>query len=186
MIFNTHSDLAGNHAFLSASKYHWIRYNEEKLESTFTTAMAAARGSRLHNLAMQLINEGVKLARTQATLNMYVNDAIGYRMKPEQVLFYSENAFGTVDAISFRKNLLRIHDLKTGVNPGSHDQLLIYAAFFCLEYGFKPPEIDMELRLYQNDEIFPLIPDPKDVIDIMAIIVRFDARINDMKRELAS
>lgn len=186
MNFNTHSDLAGLHAFLSASKYHWIRYDDEKLVSTFTTAMAAARGTRLHNLAMQLINEGVKLARTQATLNMYVNDAIGYRMKPEQVLFYSENAFGTVDAISFRKNLLRIHDLKTGVNPGSFDQLLIYAALFCLEYGYKPAEIQIELRLYQNDEMLVHVPEPKEVIDIMDVIKRFDARLNEVKRELAA
>lgn len=186
MIFNSHSDLAGKHAFLSASKYHWINYDEEKLEQSFITAMAAARGTRIHNIAQQLITEGIKMGRSKTTLNMYVNDALGFRMTPEQILFYSENAFGTADAISFRKDVLRIHDLKTGVIPGSPKQLYIYAALFCLEYGIKPPEIQMDLRLYQNDAIEMFEPDPKDIIDIMATIIRFDKYINDVKREAMS
>lgn len=186
MIFNTHSDLAGQHAFLSASKYHWINYDDEKLSNSFVTAMAAARGTRLHNIAQQLISEGVKIGRAKTTLHMYVSDAIGFRMKPEQVLYYSPNAFGTVDAISFRKNFLRIHDLKTGVIPGSFKQLLIYAALFCLEYGFKPAELQIELRIYQNDEIEILEPDPKDIIDIMATIIRFDKYIDNLKMEAMS
>lgn len=183
MNFNTHSNLVGKHAFLSASKYHWIRYDDEKLDQSFMTAMAAARGTRLHDIAMQLIKEKILLPETSATLNAYVNDAIGYRMTPEQVLYYSENCFGTADTISFRDDLLRIHDLKTGVNPGSHDQLMIYTAMFCYEYGIKPPTIDIELRLYQNDDIKILIPDPRDVIEVMDIMRRSDERINLLKME---
>ena len=59
----------------------------------------------------------------------------------EQALYYSDNCFGTADAISFKKNFLRIHDLKTGVTPGSMKQLLIYASMFCLEYNFLPIQI---------------------------------------------
>ena len=33
MKWNDHSRISGLHAFLGASKYHWINYNEEKLES---------------------------------------------------------------------------------------------------------------------------------------------------------
>src|SRR5690606_21219037 len=123
---------------------------------------------------MNLIKEGIKLEDTQATLNAYVNDAIGFRMTPEQILYYSDNCFGTADALSFRNGLLRIHDLKTGVNPSSMDQLLIYAAMFCLEYDMKPPTIAMELRIYQNDEIHILEPDPGEVIQIMDTIKKFD------------
>ena len=76
-------------------------------------------------------------------------------MTPEQVLFYSVNAFGTADAIAFdeRSKLLRIHDLKTGVTPASMAQLHVYAALFCLEYDKPPFEIKYDLRIYQNDEI---------------------------------
>jgi len=110
MNFNKHFRLEGQHAFLSASKYHWINYDEEKLISTFTKFQATQKGTALHELAMNLINLGVKLPKTNKTLNMYVNDAIGFKMHTEQILYYSDNCFGTADAISFKKNLLRIHD----------------------------------------------------------------------------
>jgi hypothetical protein len=32
---------------------------------------------------------------------MYVNDAIGYNMKVEQPLYYSENCFGHADTLCF-------------------------------------------------------------------------------------
>lgn len=110
MQFNDHYKLAGKHAFMSASKYHWINYSADKMAETFRTAQAAALGTRLHNTAAELIELGIKLPRSRKTLNMYVNDAIGFRMQPEQVLYYSDNCFGTADAISFdhRKKFLRI------------------------------------------------------------------------------
>lgn len=183
MRFNSHSELVGSHSFLSASKYHWINYTDEKLEKVYRTAQAAQRGVALHEFAMNAIRLGIKLPRTPKTLNDYVNDAIGYRMTTEQVLFYSLNAFGTVDAISFRKNLLRIHDLKTGVVPASVHQLEVYAAYFCLEYGFKPSQIDMELRIYQNDEIRVYEPDPDDITHIISRIISGDAAINAIRAE---
>lgn len=186
MIFNTHSHIEGKHAFLSASKYHWINYSDEKMEQVFQTAVAAQQGTRLHDFASKAIELGIKLPRSAKTMNLYVNDAIGYRMTPEQVLFYSVNAFGTADAISFRKNLLRIHDLKTGVHPASMNQLEIYAAFFCLEYGMKPAQIEMELRIYQNDDVVIHIPEADDITHIMDKIVSFDARIDALKLEALS
>lgn len=184
MDFNKHSLLEGRHAFLSASTYHWIRYSDEKLIDTFVNAKAKQRGTELHSLAHDLIRLGVKLPATKKSLNQYVNDAIGFRMSPEQMLVYSENAFGTADAISFRKNLLRIHDLKTGINSASFDQLEIYAAFFCLEYGFRPFEISMELRLYQNDECAVLVPDPDSITHIMDRVITFDKLIEKIKSEV--
>lgn len=177
MNFNQHYDLVGKHAFLSASKYHWINYDEEKLDQTFRTALMAQRGTELHELAFNAIRLGVKLAETGQTVNMYVNDAIGFRMIPEQVLYYSEHAFGTADAISYRDGLLRIHDLKSGVTRTSEHQLEVYVAFFCLEYDIKPDEIEIELRIYQNDNISRYIPDPIDIYRIMETIVLFDKRI---------
>jgi hypothetical protein len=120
---------------------------------------------------------------------MYVNDALGYRMTPEQVLFYSRNAFGTADAISFRRErghdrtVLRIHDLKTGKNKASVDQLQIYTAFFCLEYGVRPHEIDIELRIYQNDYIQIYEPDPDDIVHIMDKLEIFDRIIEQAREE---
>jgi hypothetical protein len=188
MIFNKHSNLAGAHAFLSASKYHWIRYDEDKLERLFTTAMEAQRGVELHDLAHQLIRQGVKLPNTSATLNRYVNDAIGFRMKPEQVLYYSPNCFGTADAIGFtqRSKKLRISDLKTGKTQASMDQLLIYAALFCLEYRYEPFDVETELRIYQNDDIKLLIPDPVDISTIMEKIKYFNKRLNALMEEAES
>lgn len=153
------------------------------MEQVFKTAMAAQRGSELHDLAAKLIKLGVKLPRTSKTINDYVNDAIGYRMIPEQVLAYSENAFGTADAISFRDGLLRIHDLKTGTTRASMEQLWVYMAFFCLEFGFKPFEIQAELRIYQNDEIIVNVPEVPVITEIMSKIVAFDRRLNEIRME---
>jgi len=166
--------------------YHWINYDDERLEARFVTSMAAQRGSELHALAHQAIRLGVKLPKSQKSLNMYVNDAIGYRMSSEQTLYYSENCFGTADAISFRRNMLRIHDLKTGVTPTSEHQLEVYAALFCLEYRFKPMEIEIEMRIYQNDEARVYIADPDDITHIMSKIIMFDKRITEMRLEALS
>ena len=186
MLFNTHSELAGKHAFLSASKYHWANYDLEKLDRTYRTALAAQRGTELHEFAAEAIRLGLKLQASQRTINKYVNDAIGFRMIPEQVLFYSVNAFGTADAISFKKDFLRIHDLKTGVNKVNMRQLEIYVALFCLEYGIKPGSIQTELRIYQNDEIFVHTPELDDILQIMDKIVTFDAHIETIRREALS
>ena len=183
MNFNRHSELNGRHAFLSASKYHWVNYSDEKLEAVYSTALAAKKGTELHNFAAEAIRLGIKLPRTPKTLNMYVNDAIGYRMIPEQVLCYSANAFGTADAISFRKNLLRISDLKTGINPANMLQLEIYAAFFCLEYQYRPGEIDILLRIYQNDEVVEHEPEVDSIAHIMDRIITADRRIEELKME---
>ena len=187
MLFNDHSKLLGEHAFLSASKYSWLGYDEEKLATTYETAQAAALGTRLHALAAEHISLGMKMPRNNATFNAYVNDAIGYRMTPEQVLFYSVNAFGTADAIRFdeRKSFLRVHDLKTGVNKASMAQLDIYNALFCLEYDILPTEISSELRIYQNDEIYIREPEPDEIAHVMSKIVHFDKLIEAIKAEEA-
>ncbi len=114
MNFNNHLNLEGRHAFLGASQWHWINYDDEKLVDTYTRRQATLRGNVLHAFAADCIRLGQKLPDIQQTLNMYVNDAIGFKMTPEQILYYSENCFGTADAICFRNNMLRIHDLKTG------------------------------------------------------------------------
>lgn len=183
MNFNKHSNLEGQHAFLGASKYHWINYDTEKVSDAFLKFKAVQKGTRLHAFAAECIELGQKLPRSKKTLNMYVNDAIGYGMTPEQVLYYSDNCFGTADAISFKNGMLRIHDLKTGVIPAHIEQLEIYAALFCLEYKIKPGEIDTELRIYQNDEILYHNPTTDDILPIIDKIVTFNKIINNIKEQ---
>lgn len=187
MNFNKHSDYKDKHAILSASKYHWIRYSDEKLQEFYRTQRAAERGTRIHALAKDLIELGVKLPRTRQTLNMYVNDAIGFKLTPEVTLLYSKNAFGCADTIGFRNNFLRIHDLKTGVSPASMDQLMIYAALFCLEYHVRPEALSgCELRIYQLDDIAFLKPEPERIRFVMDRIIHFDNALNDIQKEEGS
>lgn len=183
MNFNDHSRLEGQHAFLGASQYHWINYSEEKLAERYSTFLATLKGTELHEFAATCIKLKQKLPRSQKTLNMYVNDAIGFRMKPEQVLYYSDNCFGTADAISFKDNFLRIHDLKTGVVPAKMEQLMIYAALFCLEYKIKPGSIQIELRIYQNDDVHIHQPGADEILPIIDKIISFDKVINKIKAE---
>lgn len=183
MNFNPHSNLIDEHAFLGASKYHWINYSDEKLIDTYHSFQAMLQGTKLHEFARQCILLGQKLPKSPKTLNMYVNDAIGFRMKPEQILYYSDNCFGTADAISFRNGLLRIHDLKTGVLPAHMEQLLIYTALFCLEYRVKPSDIEIELRIYQSDEVLYHKPGVDEIVPIIDKIITFDKLLRRIQEQ---
>ena len=181
MNFNRHLNLAGQHAFLGASKYHWINYDDDKVAESYMRFLAVQKGTVLHEFAAQCIALGQKLPKSKKTLNMYVNDAIGYKMTPEQILYYSENCFGTADAISFRDSFLRIHDLKTGVIPAKMEQLKVYAALFCLEYKIKPGEIGIELRIYQNDDVEYCTPEVDEIAHIMDRIITSDKIISKIR-----
>ena len=185
MNFIQHSDLVGQHAFLGASKYHWINYDEDKLTQAYLSSLAVQRGTELHDFACMCIKLKQELPHIKKTLNMYVNDALKFKLTPEQPLYFSRNCFGTADAISYdeRKKFLRIHDLKTGTSPTHMEQLQIYAALFCLEYHIKPDTFQSELRIYQNDAIQIYIPESVDIARIMDTIIRFDDQIEKLKME---
>ena len=185
MIWNSHSrDVPeGAHAFLGASRYSWLNYDEQKLITAYQNFLATQRGTELHDFARRCIKLGQRLPKSKKTLNMYVNDAIGFKMRPEQPLYYSENCFGTTDAISFKDGYLRIHDLKTGVTPASLHQLEIYAALFFLEYHVKPGEVGIELRIYQNDDILIGNPTAEIIVPTMDKIKLFDSIIARIKEE---
>ncbi len=198
MIFEQHKELHGKHALLSPSQPFWLRYSEEQLGQKYISSYAQAIGTSLHELAETLIRNNLKLKKSDKltvvshllndgiprniidndvdriypNFTTYVNDAIGYKLIPEQILYYSQYCFGTADAISFRKNFLRIHDLKTGTSPAKMEQLMVYAALFCLEYKIKPGDIETELRLYQNGEIIQHEPTANDILLIMDCIVQ--------------
>ncbi len=183
MNFHKHLNLEGQHAFLGASKYHWINYDEEKVADVYSKLLAAQKGTELHDYAAKSIKLGQKLPKSQKTLNMYVNDSIGFKMTPEQVLYYSENCFGTADAIGFRNKFLRVHDYKSGVTPAKMEQLYIYVALFCLEYRIKPSEIDIETRIYQSDEIIIDNPTAEIIVPIMDKIITFDKLLTKIRSE---
>ena len=177
MNFKRHSELEGRHAIFSASQSSWLRYNDDKAVDTYLNLRAKEMGTIIHEWAAQTINLGFKQPRSNKTICAYVNDAIGYKMNTEVVLYYSDYFFGTADAISFRNNFLRIHDLKTGKSGKieSHmEQLMVYAALFCLEYKVKPGEIEMELRVYKNDEVLRHTPTDDEILPIMDKIVHLN------------
>ena len=184
MLFNSHRNLEGLHAPFSASQSHWLRYDDEKAVDVYVNKKAAEMGTRLHCWAKSTIDLGIKQPRSKKTLYAYVNDAIGFKMDTEVVLYYSERFFGTADAISFRNNMLRIHDLKTGKTPVHIEQLMVYAALFCLEYRVKPADIDIELRVYQNDEVLYHNPTAEEIVPIMDKIVHLDSILERIDQEV--
>ena len=174
MNFNQHFRLNGLHAPFSPSQPSWLNYTDEKALDVYANKKAAEMGTRLHNWAKETIDLGIRQPRSKKTIYAYVNDAIGFRMDTEVVLYYSDRFFGTADAISFKDNFLRIHDLKTGTSPVHIEQPLVYAALFCLEYKIKPSDIKIELRIYQNDEIQIYEPEEGEVEEVMNKIVHLD------------
>ena len=183
MNFIRHSNLNGLHAPFSPSQSSWLRYDDDRAMEVFLNKKAAEMGTRLHAWAKETIDLGIRQPKSKKTLYAYVNDAIGFKMSTEVVLFYSERFFGTADSIAFRDNFLRIHDLKTGKIPADMEQLEIYAALFCLEYKVKPEDIGMELRLYQNDEVMYHNPTPEDIRQIMDKIVHLDQVIQKLEED---
>lgn len=181
MRFNNHTNLEGLHAPFGASKSSWLRYDDDKAIETYQNMKAAELGTKLHAWAAETIKLGIKQPRSNKTISAYVNDAIGFKMSTEVVLFYSEYFFGTADAICFRNNTLRIHDLKTGSTKVKMEQLEIYAALFCLEYKIKPADINIELRIYQNDEILVHKPEVDDIVPIMDKIIHLNRLIINME-----
>lgn len=185
MNFNNHNKLAGLHAPFSPSQSSWLRYDDEKVIEVYRNKQAAQMGTRLHAWAKETIDLGIKQPRSKKTIYAYVNDAIGFKMSTEVVLFYSERFFGTADAICFRNNYLRIHDLKTGQTKVHMEQLMIYAALFCLEYKIRPGDIEIELRIYQNDKILYHNPTAEEIAPIMDTIVHLDKILQRLEGEEA-
>ena len=179
MRFNEHSNLNGLHAVFAPSKSSWLRYDDNKALEVYQNMKASEMGTLLHAWAKNTIDLKIKQPRSNKTLYAYVNDAINFDMSTEVVLFYSIRFFGTADAICYRKEKngrfkLRIHDLKTGEKPVKVEQVRIYAALFCLEYDVRPSDIDIELRIYQNDEVMIDEPTADDIAAIMGIIIHLE------------
>ena len=186
MKFNDHNKLEGLHSVFSASKPTWLRYDDERAIDIYSNRKAAEMGSILHKWAQDTINLKIKQPRSKKTIYAYVNDAIGFDMDTEVVLYYSERFFGTADAISFSNGVLRIHDLKTGKTGKIEDhmeQLLVYAALFCLEYKMKPGEIKIELRIYKNDDVLVCNPEADDILPIMDKIIHLDNLLAKLEYE---
>lgn len=186
MKFNEHYNLQGKHAFLSPSQPAWLNYDDDKLARRYQSDKANAIGTEMHELAELAIRHRRKMPDDNDYFNMYVNDAIGFRMKPEVILYYSSRIFGTADSIKYdaRKKLLRIHDLKNGSTKPHREQLEIYAALFCLEYDIKPSDISFELRIYQKNKPVDIWYPGTDVIfPIMDTIVAHDKVLKELIEE---
>ena len=186
MNFEKHSNLEGLHAPFSASQSNWLRYDDDRAIEVYLNKQAAVVGTKLHEWAKNTIDLGIKQPRSKKTLYAYVNDAIGFKMSTEVVLYYSNRFFGTADAISFRNGMLRIHDLKTGKSGKIEDhieQLEVYAALFCLEYKVKPGDINIELRVYKNDEVLYHNPTAEDILPIMDKIIHLNKLLEKIDNE---
>lgn len=184
MNFKKHSHLEGDHAFLSPSTYHWINYDDEKLRFRYRLSKQALEGMEHHRYAAIAIEENEVQDDETTTVGMYINQCIQDDMTPEVVLYYSPNAFGTADAISYKRRRLKIADLKTGVTRASEHQLEVYAALFFLEYDIDPFDArDIELRIYQDGQCRKYTGDPAFIKGIMDKIVHFDKLINELREE---
>lgn len=183
MEWHNHSELKGHHAFLSASQHAWLNYTPEKLHQVYLNQQKKEQGTRLHAFASDAIKNRIRLAKLKKALNLFVNDAIGFNMESEQVLYYSPNIFGTADAIRFEDGVVRIHDLKTGDRPVENfGQLDIYSSLFCLEYNIDPMKVDFVERLYQGNQFREYNPESSDIQALMNKIEEFDKLINDEMR----
>lgn len=213
MNFRRHSELEGKHAILSASSWRWINDDIEALTMRICSQYLPTIGTILHDVARKHIKHRIKLnkydkknvmlelveqgipATVIDTINfdamyenlmLYVNDCVAFKMTPEVVLRFSNNFFGTSDAIKYEEDnrFLRIHDYKSGTTPAHMEQLIIYAALFCLEYGIKPTSLSgCELRIYQAPEPVIYEPAPEEIVNVIETIITFDNFMTKMWEE---
>lgn len=175
MKFNRHTDLEGLHSQMSASQHSWLRYTPKRMEEVWLSNKKKEEGTRLHAIASAMIKEHIRAANRKKAFNLFVNDAIGFKLHSEVVLAYSNNAFATSDAIGFNNGELRIHDLKTGTSKPSFEQLDIYAALFMLEYDIDPFKVKSIVeRLYQFDGFTERLPQPEEIKAVMDHIILMD------------
>lgn len=159
------------HAFLPPSSAKvWLGKDKEYLKRKIKNEQARFIGTKKHEMAEWDVKLRMKRPETNNTFNMYVNDAIGYRMDTEVKLWYSKWCYGTADALCFRDGLLRIHDLKTGASKTNMEQLIVYAALFCLQNDINPNDIDIELRIYQSDNVVVHNPGLDEIVHAMDYI----------------
>lgn len=196
---------AGSHTLFSPSQPAWMNdKSEDDIYKRYISGIATTIGTAVHEEARDCILTNTKYTKNEAKKALtkklllkpyyiprlafdadflasnfinYVNDALGYMMTPEVPLFYSKWCAGTADTIIFeeKKNILRIHDLKTGVTPARFYQLEGYAALFFLEYGSRfhitPGDTQIELRIYQAGEIREEFPTAEEIVPIMDSIM---------------
>lgn len=212
MIWNEHSELRGKHATFAPSNPSFLNYSlepegEDIIFQRFASQYAAQIGTIVHDFAQERIYYNQKLFKTNKSdllirllkanippivinidflfnnLIPYVNDAISFRMDPEVILKYSDDCFGTTDAVCYRDKELRIHDLKSGRSAVHMDQLLTYAALFFLEYKAAPETTDTILRIYQSGEFQEDHPEPERIRAAMNQIVELDKKVKKWKAE---
>ena len=131
MNFNKHFDKEGKHAILSASSWRWLNDDKDSLVKRISSQYAQTIGTILHSIAYKHIKFRIKMNKFDKknvmlellsngipgividtvdfdsmyeNLMNYVNDCVGFKMYPEVVLYYSDNFFGTTDAISYNEN----------------------------------------------------------------------------------
>lgn len=212
MIWNEHSELRGKHAIFAPSNPSFLNYglgkeSEDVIFQRFASQYSPLIGTIVHDFAEERILYNQKLHKTNKSdllirllkagippividldyiygnLIPYVNDAISFRMDPEVILKYSDDCFGTTDAICYREKELLIHDLKTGKTPVHMDQLLVYSALFFLEYKANPETTTTILRIYQAHDILEDRPEPERIRAAMNQIVELDKKVKKWKVE---
>ena len=197
MKWNSHKEYEGKHAFLGASNYHWLNYDPVTLENRYYSQFSQIIGTAMHELAHDCIVGRIRLTKHDVhlvdmamfkafvpkdaydpnilleNLIRFVNDAIGFHMSSEILLFVNPMCFGTTDAIVYNEyeKTLRVHDYKTGIIPAKIEQCHIYMAMFCKEYKVDPYKIKhFEARIYQNGEVFADNPTADTIKSIMDLI----------------
>jgi len=157
----------------------------------YTKYKALSTTGEISAFAMKLI-KSVRYLHSDVlgAIRKYINDGIGFKMDVEWPIYYSDYIFGTADSVVLRDNCLHIHDLKTGLTPAHPEQLMVYAALFCLEYGpvndFKPQNIVYDLRMYKcdyDDYTLRMTPTHEDIIPIMDRIIKITKVANKVDKE---
>lgn len=173
-----------DHAFLSpSSAKHWLGKDKEYLKKKLKAEESRFLGTKKHEIAEWDIKLKQKRPNNGNTFNMYVNDAIGYMMDSEVKLNYSKWCFGTADALGFHDGVLRIHDLKTGEGRTYMDQLLCYAALWCLQHDVDPKNIRIELRIYQSGNVIVHEPTLDEMVHTIDYIVASSKWLDEIMKE---
>ena len=118
MIWNKHLDLEGSHAFSSASKYHWISYDDEKISRNvaftkrrkdFCGPLTACDWSHVNNSIVGVSSVDSTCSLWDLNKNEVKYMAIAHdkevydiSLGPDEFTFMSTGAYGSVRLIDSR------------------------------------------------------------------------------------
>ena len=108
MNFNNHSNLEGQHAFLGASKYHWINYGEDKVAEAYRNFLATQKTieETIDYIRCMTLTQNVDPLVYQCITNSHIDAVNAYIEEPMTASTVKEEKGGPINRQQITSELI--------------------------------------------------------------------------------